>query len=111
YKDGGVIGSKAGVIQALAFAKGQSIAYEDFSAFSAKFGYKLVDGFVSKIYGLGATNDLTVNVANSVEVTIDNSRLVLNFIGATSNFSSIKNLSMINGIIVGTSCRDVGNVN
>ncbi|MFX9650871.1 hypothetical protein ABTU72_05555 [Acinetobacter baumannii] len=111
YKDGGVIGSKAGVVQALAFAKGQSIAYEDFSAFSAKFGYKLVDGFVSKIYGLGATNDLTVNVANSVEVTIDNSRLVLNFIGATSNFSSIKNLSMINGIIVGTSCRDVGNVN
>lgn len=111
YKDGGTIGSKAEVIQALAFAKGQSLAYENFSAFSAKFGYKLSGGFVSKIYSLGATNELTVNIANSVEVTTDDSRKVLNFIGATAAFSSNRTLSMLNGIIAGTSCRDFGNVN
>ncbi|MDI9733080.1 hypothetical protein QM259_12365 [Acinetobacter baumannii] len=111
YKDGGTIGSKAGVIQALAFAKGQSIAYGDFSAYSAKFGYKLVNGFVSKIYALGAINDLTVNVASSVEVATDNTRRVFNFIGASSAFSSVKSLSLLNGLIIGTSCRDTGNVN
>lgn len=111
YGDDGVIGSEAAVIQALAFAKGQSLAYENFSAFSAKFGYKLSGGFVSKIYSLGATNELTVNIANSVEVTTDDSRKVLNFIGATAAFSSNRTLSMLNGIIAGTSCRDFGNVN
>lgn len=111
YGDDGVIGSEAAVIQALAFAKGQSLSYENFSAFSAKFGYKLSGGFVSKIYSLGATNELTVNIANSVEVATDDSRKVLNFVGATAAFSSNKALSMLNGIIAGTSCRDFGNVN
>lgn len=111
YGDDGVIGSEAAVIQALAFAKGQTLAYENFSAFSAKFGYKLSGGFVSKIYSLGATNELTVNIANSVEVTTDDSRKVLNFIEATAAFSSNRTLSMLNGIIAGTSCRDFGNVN
>ncbi|MDH2480846.1 hypothetical protein QDR25_07190 [Acinetobacter baumannii] len=109
--DKGVIGSPASVIEALAFAYSQSIAYEDFSAFSAKFGYKLSGKFVSKIYGLGATNDLTVNIADSVELATDSGRKVLNFVGASAAFSSSKSLTMLKGIIAGTSCRDMGNVN
>ncbi|HEI8439784.1 TPA: hypothetical protein SLF30_000444 [Acinetobacter baumannii] len=109
---GGVIGSLGSVIEALSFIFSQSLAYENVTAFSAKFGCEVsVDGYVSKLFGLGANNDLSVNTANSVTITTDSNRLVLNFAGATSAYSSTKTLSLLNGIIAGTSCRDLGNVN
>ncbi|HEI8439521.1 TPA: hypothetical protein SLF30_000171 [Acinetobacter baumannii] len=115
YADKGVIGSEAAVIQALAFAYGQSLAFENFSAFSAKYGYKITTinsiNYVSKLYSLGAVNEMTVNIADGVQVDTDGSRRVLSFISSTAAFSSNKPLSLLNGIIAGTSCRDLGNVN
>lgn len=109
--NGGEIGSYGQVIKALSFAQSQSIDYNNFQAFGAIYGYKKVDGFVSQLFSLGANNILTINVASSVDIQEDAGRKVLNFIGATSAFSSNKALSMMNGLIIATSCKDTGNVN
>ncbi|WP_065724983.1 hypothetical protein [Acinetobacter baumannii] len=101
--DGGLIPSLANTLRALIFAKQNSLAIADYSAFAADFGVKLVGNTVIKLYDI-AGRDMKVNSGTFERATDAGFNVLKNT--ATSTLISENSIQGNTGMILGSSLHD-----
>lgn len=97
--DGGIIMQPNEVTEALAFASSEGIASQVFSATSAKWGVKIVNGILVKMYSLfNQDGDIEVNISTPSAFNFNNSGSFpyLEFRGGTNN--SLASSGLMNNV-------------